>query len=190
MHTISNYQPRPRGGNNFQRCENCEKERDDLQQTLCMAFSTVLCCAGCYFLGHVATAPKCCLGTSAITASCAPCCWNIARSSVNQCLKDRKCCHFDNLPYLPDYGASETDDSKHVLFDVYPPTQFQVISAQPGTNPVRKRAVPGGLDSPHHSARQDNADSNGPGNAVMNTKATFLPDLISDGSDGRPKSSE
>lgn len=187
MNTVSNYQPRPLslGRNNFQRCEICEKERDDLQQTFCMAYSTVVCMTGCCILGYVTPLPKCCLGSAALTGSCALRCWNIAGSTVDKCLKDRECCHLDNLPYQSDsgesdyFGASEIDDRKELLVDVYPPTQFRVINPQPGTNSVRKRAVPGGLTSPHHSFRQDNANRDVPANAVRKTKANFvLPDMI------------
>lgn len=188
MNTVSNYQPRSQAirRNNVQRCQSCKEERDNLQQKVWLAYSSATC-IGCSMCGLVCgcSNPETLLTGLACTGCCQSLCWNIAGAGIDKCLKERKCCHFDNLPYQSDsgesdyFGASEIDDRKELLVDVYPPTQFRVINPQPGTNSVRKRAVPGGLTSPHHSFRQDNANRDVPANAVRKTKANFvLPDMI------------
>lgn len=164
MNTVINYQPGPQAlwGNNVQHCDLCEKERDNLQQVVCMAYSTAMCITGCCTLGCVTPAPKACLYSAAFTGACALRCLDKAESTVDKCLKERKCCHSDHLPYQShasewdNFGFGETDASEKPVVDIYPPTQFQVLTLQPGARSVRNRAAQGCLTPPRHSPGQGN----------------------------------
>ncbi|WP_257293753.1 hypothetical protein [Endozoicomonas sp. YOMI1] len=191
MNTVSNYQPRPQAirRNNVQRCQSCKEERDNLQQKVWLAYSSATC-IGCSMCGLVCgcSNTETLLTGLACTGCCQSLCWNIAGAGIDKCLKERKCCHFDNLPYQPDAGESdgsgasdsETDAREKLIADIFPPAQFRLITVQPDSNSVRNRAAQGCLTSPHHSVMEDNGDSNG-ADAVKNTTDDFVAvDIIED----------
>ncbi len=190
MHILSNYQPRPQAmsRNSDQRCQSCKEQRSNLQQAIWVPCSAATFTVG-FFSGQIC---NCSVACSSLTgASCIGCftlcCWNNIGRSIDRCLTERKCCHFDNLPYQPDSGeinssgASETDARKKLSGDRHSTTPFQMITVQPGTNSVRNRAAPGILISPDHSLIQENDNNDVPADSDKKTKADFVAvDILED----------
>ncbi|WP_257264528.1 hypothetical protein [Endozoicomonas sp. ONNA2] len=186
MNTFSNYQPSPQpmGRNHVQRCQSCKEGRENLQRTFWLAYSLATC-IGCSFCGLMCggSYPDSLMSGVLFTGCCASRCWNKAGASVDKCLKERKCCHFDNLPFQPDYGESDssgaraTDARGRLLVNTLPSAQFGLITVQPDSNSVQNPQ--GCLTSPYHSVSEDNVDSNGAD--AINTTADFTAvDIIED----------